>query len=1524
MKNRTNTRRCGRTYNVLSAKTLILAGFAVIISLAISSLALYTRPAATQDVDKKMPTVKGDAAVDYLKKDTTYDSLANAFKSIAADDLRDNPEAMVKLTPNDGIAGGFFGSSVAISGNTAIIGATNLPEGSGGSIPGAAYIFVRNGASWSFQQKLTAPDSSPGNGNAFGDTVGISGDTVVVAAPYHDVPESYSGAAYVFVRTGTTWALQKRFTNADTPLVFNGDIGFSVAISGDTVLVTAFGFLQSSPHRDFVHVFVREGTTWTIQATLITGGDETFTSRVAISGNTVVIGNPNTAGTRQEAAYIYVRCGTTWTQQQRLIPSDGSANIDFGGSVAISGNTVIIGAETDQLGTNQTQTGSAYIYVSDGTTWTEQAKLTGAVHRLNFGRSVGILGNTAIIGAHNGTFQGGTLAGGAEVFVRSGTTWTRDTTITAPDGQPSDFFGYSVAISSDVIFVGATYDDFGSNNQTNEGSAWAIDRTTAEPPPFNPCETEIEVNITTDQPDADIDDDVCDVDENESGEQCSLRAAIETANAKAGPDEISFNIPGAGAHTISPATELPVMFEKVLLDATTQPGYSASPLIALTGTGGFTGLAFDRGAFGSSVSGMAINRFFVGISITSSSVKMERNYIGLDPGGSPAGDVSVQQVGIAIRAGSADNTVGGIGNLGNVISNNTVGVEIGSGATGNKILGNKIGTNPAGTLATANETGVLLTFANENEIGDGVAGSGNIISGNAGNGIRINQSSDNTVKGNIIGLTATGEPLGNGGHGILLTNSSGTMIGGEGAGDGNMIGANTGSGIEIIDDAPAPDSDFTRLFGNLIGCFRAQGTPIRLVGNGGDGIRVIGGGFGGAGLRIGSAAGVAANTILDNGGSGILLNPGPNSNKNSRHSAGTEPTIIIEGNNIGVAPDSFAMGGIVRGGNALSGVLVKISGVKIGGIGAAVGNSIGANVGSGILIEGPAAEGNEVLGNFIGAIRNAQGAILAGGNGGDGIKVSGASVGTKIGGIVGGAGNTILNNAGNGVLVETDPGAPRLSGPSMPTLIEGNNIGLALNPLGGAFRQGNSLAGLRINQTSNVRVGGEVTGAGNSIGENGGSGIEIVGEQSADNIMMGNMIGMLKSLVGIIQGGNGGDGVRLVGTGTGNRIGGSVVGAGNTIIDNGGSGILVESGSGVPRLAGTGQQTVIEGNKIGVAQDTFAMGGILSSGNALSGVLVKVGGVKIGGTSAGAGNSIGANVGSGIQIEGSAAELNEVMGNFIGGIRNLSGQIQARGNNGDGVRNIGGAGNRIGGAVAGAANTIINNGGNGILVDTVSDSSSRGGVPPTVIEGNNVGVALDTFAMGGIIRSGNVLSGVLAKTSGVKIGGMGAGAGNSIGANVGSGIKIEGPAAQMIEVMGNMVGGIRDSSGQILPGGNGGDGVNVGGGAGNKIGGNVAAAANMIVNNAGNGVTVTGASATDNEVHGNLIGTTTATIPDDFPLGAATTGNGQDGIVVRDAPRPQIGRADTSYRNVVAHNAGNGVRVDSASGTYSSPVYVYG
>ncbi|MBP7476842.1 MAG: hypothetical protein KA810_16455 [Pyrinomonadaceae bacterium] len=400
MKNRTNTRRCGRTYNVLSAKTLILAGFAVIIALGISSLALHTRTAATQELDKNMPTLKGDAAIDLLKKDKTYGSLEEA---IAEATKGDNPEAVVKLTAPDARTNDFFGTSVAISGDTLIVGASQAREGNGGTLRGAAYIFIRNGAGWSFQQKLTGDGS--GGPDGFGVGVAISGDTVVVAAPDEDLGDDYDGVAYVFVRNGTTWSLQKKLTPADTPLVEGeGWYQGSVAISGDTILVGSQGLLEFSDHETMVHVFVREGTTWTPQAVLTSideGQDVRFGRSVAISGDIAAVGDPYIGGgtPHLESAYIFVRCGTTWTRQQRLTPNEGPGDRHFGGSVAISGSTVIIGAEGDRP-TPINQQGAAYIFVSDGTTWTQQQKLTAndSGQSSRFGLSVAIMGDTAIVG----------------------------------------------------------------------------------------------------------------------------------------------------------------------------------------------------------------------------------------------------------------------------------------------------------------------------------------------------------------------------------------------------------------------------------------------------------------------------------------------------------------------------------------------------------------------------------------------------------------------------------------------------------------------------------------------------------------------------------------------------------------------------------------------------------------------------------------------------------------------------------------------------------------------------------------------------------------------------------------------------------------------------------------------------------------------------------------------------------------------------------------------------------------------
>ena len=171
MTNRTATRKRKQSRSYLPAKTLVLIGVAVIFALGLS-LAHHTQTAAMQKIDRDMPSLKGDSAVEYLEKKSSYDSLANAFKSIAADDLRDNPEAMVKLTPNDGVQNGFFGSSVAISGNTIVVGA--FSDDTGASDSGSAYVF--NAITGALVSTLANPTFA--NSDFFGYSVAISGSTV--------------------------------------------------------------------------------------------------------------------------------------------------------------------------------------------------------------------------------------------------------------------------------------------------------------------------------------------------------------------------------------------------------------------------------------------------------------------------------------------------------------------------------------------------------------------------------------------------------------------------------------------------------------------------------------------------------------------------------------------------------------------------------------------------------------------------------------------------------------------------------------------------------------------------------------------------------------------------------------------------------------------------------------------------------------------------------------------------------------------------------------------------------------------------------------------------------------------------------------------------------------------------------------------------------------------------------------------------------------------------------------------------
>src|SRR5436190_15792456 len=351
-------------------------------------------PPAAAAKPPKLSTLGGASAVQQLRQDGSYQSLAQAVSAVTQ---------QAKLIAGDGAGSDTFGREVAVSGDTVVVGADLHNVGSN-SDQGSAYVFVRSGATWTQQQKLTASDGAAGD--FFGISVAISGDTIIVGAFGHGFGSNTSdqGAAYVFVRVGATWTQQRKLAAND-------------------------------------------GT-----------ASDRFGGSVAINGETAVVG-----AELDDSAYVYLRDGTTWTQQQKLTASDGVAFDSFGVCVAISGETIVVGAWNDDVGANPKQ-GSAYVFVRSLTTWTQQQKLTagdGAPSDL-VGETGAISAETIGVGAPLDNVGANSDQGSAYVFVRSGTTWAQQQKLTASDGAPDDEFG-TVAISGDSVVAGALADDVNPN-----------------------------------------------------------------------------------------------------------------------------------------------------------------------------------------------------------------------------------------------------------------------------------------------------------------------------------------------------------------------------------------------------------------------------------------------------------------------------------------------------------------------------------------------------------------------------------------------------------------------------------------------------------------------------------------------------------------------------------------------------------------------------------------------------------------------------------------------------------------------------------------------------------------------------------------------------------------------------------------------------------------------------------------------------------------------------------------------------
>jgi hypothetical protein len=396
---------------------------------------------------------------------------------------------VAKLTPSDGAADDRFGHSVAISGDTVVVGAWWNDDN--GSDSGSAYVFGRNqgGADhWGQITKLTPSDGA--TDDWFGVSVAISGDTIVVGADGGDDNGPDSGSAYVRGRNQGglgQWGEVAKLTSSDG--VMDDHFGVSVAISGDLIVVGALFDDDNGDNSGAAYVFGRNqgGAEQWGEVVKLTPSDgaagDRFGYAVSISGDTVVVGADGDAdnGSSSGSAYVFERDqggAGQWGEVAKLTPSDGAAYDYFGVSLAVSGDTVVVGALFDD--DNGDNSGAAYVFGRNqggAEQWGEVIKLTpsdGAAYD-HFGVSIAIGEDTVAVGA-DGDDDQGSDSGAAYVFERDqggADQWGQAAKLAPSDGAAGDVFGVSVAIGGDTVVIGADGDD---DRGSDSGAAYVYPR----------------------------------------------------------------------------------------------------------------------------------------------------------------------------------------------------------------------------------------------------------------------------------------------------------------------------------------------------------------------------------------------------------------------------------------------------------------------------------------------------------------------------------------------------------------------------------------------------------------------------------------------------------------------------------------------------------------------------------------------------------------------------------------------------------------------------------------------------------------------------------------------------------------------------------------------------------------------------------------------------------------------------------------------------------------------------------------
>ncbi|MBT8400989.1 MAG: T9SS type A sorting domain-containing protein [Rhodothermia bacterium] len=389
-------------------------------------------------------------------------------------------QSQQKVMAADGSQNDFFGMSVSLRGELAVVGTS--------ATSGAAYVIRpqchAGPCQWQEEQKLT----SGMFGDRFGFAVAGSGRRVVVGAPEDSNEKGVgAGSAYLFAYDGEQWSLEQTITASDGEAY--DAFGHSVAMDGNLMVV-------GSPMGDTggmnpmmsgsAYVFRHDGTGWIEEQELVPHDPamaDRFANSVAIQGSRIVVGAPrndNGLGMNAGAIYIFRRsdCPTsetcTWVLEQKVLASDGAASDFFGSSVAIDGNRIVGGAWKGDHAPGM-ESGAAYAFRHDGTQWNEEQKLVAddAESGDQFGGQVTVSGSRIVIAANADSNDNGERSGSAYSFRFDGENWVQENKLMAGDGAPNDRFPLSVSLDGDRAIMGMPFDE--NDNGILAGSAYVFE-----------------------------------------------------------------------------------------------------------------------------------------------------------------------------------------------------------------------------------------------------------------------------------------------------------------------------------------------------------------------------------------------------------------------------------------------------------------------------------------------------------------------------------------------------------------------------------------------------------------------------------------------------------------------------------------------------------------------------------------------------------------------------------------------------------------------------------------------------------------------------------------------------------------------------------------------------------------------------------------------------------------------------------------------------------------------------------------